>query len=83
MNCKRIENLCVVLANVSGIDYHELSWVGYRKEGDDRIVLVTLLPNKCLSTLQARLSQEEGRELQDIGIVDVRLQVQGKMFSAP
>lgn len=71
MDRKTIQSLCMSLADVSCIQYHQLAWVGYIEGQDDTVVLMTILPTSCLSRLQSRLNAEEDRTLKELGILDV------------
>ena len=62
-------------ADVSGIDYHEMAWIGYRADTDDMATIMALLPTKCLSVLRSRLDEKEDRTLEEIGIIDVDMKL--------
>lgn len=71
INRSRIESVCMSIADVSGIGYHEMAWLGYREDTDGMAVIMALVPNKSLSALQSRVDQKEDRTLEEVGIVNV------------
>jgi hypothetical protein len=75
MDRQRIESICMSTADVSGIAYHELAWIGYRADTNDRAMIMALLPKKCLSALRSRLDDMEDRTLEEIRVVDVDMKL--------
>lgn len=73
MDRKTIQSLCMILADVSGIQYHQLAWLGYKAGQDNTVILMTVLPNSCLSRLQSRLDAEGVRTLTELGILEVEI----------
>lgn len=65
------------LADICGIEDHEMAWLGHKQNEESMVVFMTVLPNKCLSTLRTRLDADGDRTLKSIGIVNVEILNQG------
>lgn len=76
MNRKTIQSLCKFLADVCGIQYHQLAWLGYKEGHNDTVILMTVLPSSCLSRLRERLKVKGDTTLKQMAILDVET-VQG------
>ena len=76
---RRIENVLRSTADVCGVEYHEMAWLGFKEDGDGMIAVMVLIPSKCLATLQFKLDRDNDRTLEEIGIVSVVVVVGAKM----
>ena len=67
-----VRSLCCFLADICGIDYHEMAWQGHGQERsrENQVAMMALLPNKCLSALQARLDHGDSM-MENVGITNV------------
>jgi hypothetical protein len=70
MDRENARSLCCYLAGVCGIEYHEMSWQGQRQENENQVAMMALLPNKCLSALQARLDSGVSM-MEHVGIANI------------
>ena len=72
---KKMQSLCMSLADVCGIGDHELGWFGHRENKGDTVTFLTVLPNKCLRSLRSRLDRNRKHNvdkiLQELKILNI------------
>ena len=61
-----MQSLCMSLADVCGIEDHELGWLGHRENKGGTVTFLTILPNKCLRSLRSRLDKNKKHNVDKI-----------------
>ena len=76
MDRANVKSLCKFLADISCIQYHDLSCQGLSRTEGGCVEVDFLLPNRSLPTLQVRLD-EQNDTFPNVGIVHIEIE-QGK-----